>query len=131
AAGDEAATQAVLRTGDYLAAGIGNLVNLLNPEHVSVLGWITHYAGTGLRDRVRDRIARECLPGPAAAVNTEVTETGGHVVSLGRAVLALEAFRERVGLPRSRRLPAPASERSRTVRPRARALPGSPPTAPE
>ena len=130
AAGDEAATQAVLRTGDYLAAGIGNLVNLLNPEHVSVLGWITHYAGTGLRDRVRDRIARECLPGPAAAVNIEFTETGGHVVSLGMAVLALEAFLERVGLPSSSSLPAPASERSRTVRPLAWAIPGSPPHDP-
>src|SRR5690625_6243305 len=95
AAGDEAATQAVLRTGDYLAAGIGNLVNLLNPEHVSVLGWITHYAGTGLRDRVRDRIARECLPGPAAAVNIELTETGGQEGGQGTAVLAQEAVLDR------------------------------------
>src|SRR5699024_3734540 len=66
AAGDAAAQESLLRTGDCLAAGIGNLVNLLNPEHVSVLGWITNYAGTELHDRVRERIAQECLPGPSS-----------------------------------------------------------------
>jgi predicted NBD/HSP70 family sugar kinase len=99
AAGDPAAQEALLRTGDYLAAGIGNLVNLLNPEHVSVLGWITHYAGSELRDRVRERIAQECLPGPSAALSIEFTEADGEGVSLGMAVLALEGFLERVGLP--------------------------------
>ena len=99
AAGDAAAREALQRTGDYLAAGIGNLVNLLNPEHVSVLGWITHYAGSELRDRVRERIAQECLPGPSASLSIEFTEADGEGVSLGMAVLALEGFLERVGLP--------------------------------
>jgi predicted NBD/HSP70 family sugar kinase len=99
AAGDDAAREALMRTGDYLAAGIGNLVNLLNPEHVSVLGWITRYAGSELQQRVRDRIAQECLPGPAGTVGIEFTEADGEGVSLGMAVLALEAFLERIGLP--------------------------------
>lgn len=99
AAGDAAAREALMRTGDYLAAGIGNLVNLLNPEHVSVLGWITRYAGSELQQRVRDRIAQECLPGPAGTVGIEFTEADGEGVSLGMAVLALEAFLERIGLP--------------------------------
>ncbi|AXK46326.1 ROK family protein [Brachybacterium saurashtrense] len=98
-AGDAAAQRALLRTGDYLAAGIGNLVNLLNPEHVSVLGWITRYAGAELHDRVRERIAQECLPGPSSTLSIEFTEADGEGVSLGMAVLALEAFLERVGLP--------------------------------
>lgn len=101
AAGDEAAQSALLRTGDYLAAGIGNLVNLLNPEHVSVLGWITRYAGAELHDRVRERIAQECLPGPSRTVSIGFTEADGEGVGLGMAVLALEAFLERVGLPSS------------------------------
>lgn len=99
ASGDAPAKEALLRTGDYLAAGIGNLVNLLNPEHVSVLGWITRYAGSELHDRVRDRIAQECLPGPSSTLSIEFTEADGEGVSLGMAVLALEAFLERVGLP--------------------------------
>src|SRR5699024_10961563 len=99
AAGDAAAQESLLRTGDYLAAGIGNLVNLLNPQHVSVLGWITNYAGTELHDRLRERIAQECLPGPSSTVSIEFTESDGEGVSLGMAVLALEAFLERVGLP--------------------------------
>ncbi|MGY5765265.1 ROK family protein [Brachybacterium sp. DNPG3] len=108
AAGDEAAAEALRRTGDYLAAGVGNLVNLVNPEHVSILGWITRYAGTELRERVRERIAEECLPGPGSIVNLEFTEADGEVVSLGMAVLALEAFLARVGLPSSTSVPAPA-----------------------
>lgn len=99
AAGDAPAKEALLRTGDYLAAGIGNLVNLLNPEHVSVLGWITRYAGSELHDRVRERIAQECLPGPSRTLSIEFTEADGEGVSLGMAVLALEGFLERVGLP--------------------------------
>lgn len=98
-AGDASAQQALLRTGDYLAAGIGNLVNMLNPEHVSVLGWITRYAGSELHDRVRDRIAQECLPGPSSTLSIEFTEADGEGVSLGMAVLALEDFLDRVGLP--------------------------------
>ena len=99
ATGDAPAQEALLRTGDYLAAGIGNLVNLLNPEHVSVLGWITRYAGSELHDRVRERIAQECLPGPSSTLSIEFTEADGEGVSLGMAVLALEGFLERVGLP--------------------------------
>lgn len=115
AAGDDAAREALMRTGDYLAAGIGNLVNLLNPEHVSVLGWITRYAGSELQQRVRDRIAQECLPGPSGTVGIEFTEADGEGVSLGMAVLALEAFLERVGLPSpsSPAIPTPSTGRDR------------------
>lgn len=115
AAGDDAAREALMRTGDYLAAGIGNLVNLLNPEHVSVLGWITRYAGSELQQRVRDRIAQECLPGPSGTVGIEFTEADGEGVSLGMAVLALEAFLERVGLPSpsSPAIPRPSTGRDR------------------
>lgn len=111
AAGDEAARSALLRTGDYLAAGIGNLVNLLNPEHISVLGWITRYTGVELHDRVRERIAQECLPGPARTVSIGFTEADGEGVSLGMAVLALEAFLERIGLPSSPSAPPRSSLR--------------------
>lgn len=107
AAGDQAAREALLRTGDYLAAAVGNLVNLLNPEHVSVLGWITRYAGWELQERVRERIAQECLPGPSAALSIEFTEADGEGVSLGMAVLALEGFLERVGLPSPSSPPTP------------------------
>lgn len=115
AAGDDAAREALMRTGDYLAAGIGNLVNLLNPEHVSVLGWITRYAGSELQQRVRDRIEQESLPGPSGTVGIEFTEADGEGVSLGMAVLALEAFLERVGLPSpsSPAVPAPSAGRDR------------------
>ncbi|MGP9583430.1 ROK family transcriptional regulator [Brachybacterium sp. AOP42-C2-15] len=109
AAGDSSAQEALLRTGDYLSAGIGNLVNLLNPEHVSVLGWITRYAGAELHDRVRERIAQECLPGPSSMFSMEFTEADGEGVSLGMAVLALEGFLERVGLPSPSSAPAATS----------------------
>ncbi|MGP5076771.1 ROK family protein [Brachybacterium alimentarium] len=109
ASGDTAAQEALQRTGDYLAAGIGNLVNLLNPEHVSVLGWITQYAGSELRGRVRERIARECLPGPSSALSLEFTEADGEGVSLGMAVLALEGFLARVGLPSPSSAASPAA----------------------
>ncbi|EWS79490.1 ROK family transcriptional regulator [Brachybacterium phenoliresistens] len=125
AAGDEAAREAVLRTGDHLAAGLGNLVNLLNPEHVSVLGWITRYAGTELRERVRERIQQECLPGPGAGVSMEFTDTAGESVSLGMAVLALEGFLEQVGLPSPSSLPAPPAPAARTPHPAAWAVPGT------
>jgi len=118
-AGDAPAREALSRTGDYLAAGIGNLVNLLNPEHVSVLGWITRFAGYDLHDRVRARIAEECLPGPSSTVSIEFTEADGEGVSLGMAVLALEGFLEQVGLPSPSSPPAPAAAEDSGAGPRA------------
>src|SRR5690606_24839560 len=130
AAGDAAAGEAVLRTGEHLAAGTGNLINLLNPEHVSVLGWITRYAGTELREHVRERLQRECLPGPGGGVSVEFTETDGESVSLGMAVLALEGFLEQVGLPSPSSLPARPAPPDRTDRPVAWAFPGTPSRGP-
>lgn len=97
-AGDTAASATMARTGDYLAAGIGNLINMLNPQHVVVGGWITDYAGGGLRDRVTERIAAESLPGPSRTVSVEIPETTPGV-SQGMAVMAFEGFLGGVGLP--------------------------------
>lgn len=108
ASGDAAARETLARTGDYLAAGLGNLINLLNPEHVSVLGWITRYAGSDLQERVRSRIQQECLPGPGGAVTVDFAETAARHVSLGMAVLALEGFLADVGLPSASSLSTPS-----------------------
>jgi predicted NBD/HSP70 family sugar kinase len=99
-AGDEAARTTMQRTGDYLAAGIGNLVNMFNPDHISVRGWITSYAGGGLRERIRERIGAESLPGPLATVTVDVPDDE-RTVALGMAVLAFEGFMGSVGLPSS------------------------------
>jgi len=115
AAGDRAAHDVLERTGDYLAAGLGNLVNLLNPEHVSVLGWITRYAGAELQERVRGRIRQECLPGPAERVSIGFAETAAQHVRLGMAVLALEGFLADVGLPSASSIPPSASASASAV----------------
>jgi predicted NBD/HSP70 family sugar kinase len=113
--GDPAARRTVERTGDYLAAGLGNLINILNPEHICVRGWITGYVGGSLRDRVAERLESESLPGPLRNVSIEVPDESLGV-TLGMAVLAFEGFLERVGLPSSSTIGANAGA------PRARAV---------
>jgi len=80
-----------------LAGGLDSLARSI-PE----IGLDVELADTRLPEHIElalYRIAQECLPGPSSTLSIEFTEADGEGVSLGMAVLALEGFLERVGLP--------------------------------
>lgn len=118
--GDAGAAMTLERTGRYLAASLGNLVNLFNPEHIHVTGWLTRYTGTELLDTISRAIDAEALPGPLADVTITVGSGTDSGVTRGMAVIALEHFLDGLGLPASadraqQARPASGGETARTI----------------
>ena len=86
-------------TGRYFAAALGNLINFINPDHVSVLGWTAGIIGPELLKVTEKYLPREVLPSAGGAVRLGLSTVVGNSVTLGMATLALEGFLEQVGVP--------------------------------
>jgi predicted NBD/HSP70 family sugar kinase len=88
-AGEPIAAAVIEETVGYLGAGIGNLVNLFNPERVVLGGWAGLALGTALLPRIREAAGRHALAHPYGQVSIEVSELGPDSVALGAATLPL------------------------------------------
>jgi predicted NBD/HSP70 family sugar kinase len=100
-AGDAAAAALVEETAGYLGAGIGNLVNLFNPERVVLGGWAGLALGGVAMDRIRAAAAGQSLAQPYARVTIELSELGPDAVAFGAATLPLAALLGRGDDPRT------------------------------
>jgi predicted NBD/HSP70 family sugar kinase len=97
AEGDPVAVQVVRDTARYLAAGIADLVNLLNPEVVVLSSWVAARLGEPLLDEVREAVARHALRRPLAATEIVLSPIPTDPVCLGAATFALEGALQSVG----------------------------------
>jgi predicted NBD/HSP70 family sugar kinase len=87
-------------TIDFLGAGIGNLVNMFNPERVVLGGWAGLALGTALLRQVRAAAERQALAHPYGQVSIELSQLGADAVALGAATLPLAEFLARGEDPR-------------------------------
>ncbi len=85
--GDAKALDALLQTADHLAAGIANLISVLDPEMVILGGGFMQSADL-LLERIRSQTLRWTQPVAAAAVRIEKTALGEDAGLLGAARLA-------------------------------------------
>ncbi|MBO1330700.1 ROK family protein [Streptomyces sp. VRA16 Mangrove soil] len=99
------------RTAHYLAAALGDLVNLLDIPRLTLTGWTTRALAPWLVPAVRAELPAHVLPGSRADVTVAASEVPGNPVAVGMAAFALERFLVTLGLA------GPAS--SRPVRRRA------------
>ena len=83
AAGDAQAERALAETAEWLALGVTNLVNLLNPD-VVVVGGHLRFVMARAGDVVRDGVAF-ALPGPRSQVRVVVPALNGDSALLGAA----------------------------------------------
>ena len=88
AAGDEAAVAAVAATGHWLGVGVGNLVNLLNPE-VVVLGGMFQRLHSHLRDPMLRAVRARSLDEIADTVQVVPSQLGTSAQLHGAAEVAL------------------------------------------
>ena len=79
-------------TAQYLGAGIGTLINLLNPERVVLGGWAGLLLGAQLLPQIREAARQHSLRHPFAASSLELGRLGPGVVALGAATLPVESF---------------------------------------
>lgn len=92
AAGTATATRVLDEAIRYLGAGIGNLINLLNPERIVIGGWAGLMLGERLLPRIRATAAEHALRRPFAQTSITVARLGQDAVALGAATLPIERF---------------------------------------
>jgi predicted NBD/HSP70 family sugar kinase len=87
-AGDEIALRAITEVGRWLGLGIGNLVNIFNPELV-VLGGLYHPLFPYLEDSVRAGARFGALDAPGHIVEITSSGLGSDALLIGAAELAM------------------------------------------
>jgi predicted NBD/HSP70 family sugar kinase len=88
AAGDETAVRAIEEVGRWLGLGIGDLVNLFNPELV-VLGGVYERLFTQLEPSIADGVRRRALAASVEMVSIVRSGLGSDASLLGAAELVL------------------------------------------
>jgi predicted NBD/HSP70 family sugar kinase len=88
-------------TARYLGAGLGNLVNLFNPERIVIGGWVGHLLGPQLLESIRQAAAAQALRYPFSHVEIDIGRLGPDAVALGAATLVVERFLASGGRPRA------------------------------
>jgi predicted NBD/HSP70 family sugar kinase len=89
-------------TAQYLGVGIGNLINLFNPELVILGGWGGLLLGGRLLPQIRESARQHSMRHPFAATSIELGRLGPGAVALGAATLPMESFLNGSGLSRAR-----------------------------
>ncbi|WP_194916306.1 ROK family protein [Catenulispora rubra] len=84
---DEAATATFDEVAEYLGIGIGNLINLINPDQVILAGWVGEQLGPLLMPAIRAAAERHALPYLFDQTRIGVGELGPGAVALGAATL--------------------------------------------
>ncbi|KOG30403.1 ROK family transcriptional regulator [Streptomyces resistomycificus] len=98
ATGDPAPTELAHRTARYLAAALGDLVNLLNLPHITLTGWTSDALAEWLVPAVQDELVHHVMPGSLAGLIVGPSQVPGNAVSLGMAAFTLQDFLTRLGL---------------------------------
>jgi predicted NBD/HSP70 family sugar kinase len=88
AAGDQRILRALSEIGTWLGKGLGNLVNLFNPELI-VLGGFFHVLAHYLESGASESVQAVALAAPRALVRIEPSALGPDAVLIGAAELAL------------------------------------------
>ncbi len=99
-AGDAEAAALIEATAGYLGAGIGNLINLFNPERVVLGGWAGLALGATALPAIRAAAARQALAQPYGQVTIELSQLGPDAVAFGAATLPLATLLGRGEDPR-------------------------------
>ncbi|WP_327090710.1 ROK family protein [Nonomuraea sp. NBC_01738] len=86
------ARRVVAETVTYLGAGLGGLVNLLNPERIILGGWAGLLLGAGRLPAIREAARAYALTQPYEKVTIELGRLGPDAVTAGAATLVVADF---------------------------------------
>ena len=90
--GDPSALAVVDQTAIYLSAGLGSLINFLNPEAVILGSWVAALLGPIMSEKLFELIEKQSLERPFKTARFVLSEMARNSVSLGAATLVLEEF---------------------------------------
>ena len=90
-AGDPCGQRLLSETAEYLGIGIGNAVNLIDPERVIIGGGVAE-AGELLLEPVRAAVRRHAMPAPAQSLTVVAAELGYDAGVRGALALAVHGL---------------------------------------
>jgi predicted NBD/HSP70 family sugar kinase len=90
--GDRGAAAVIDETAELLGEGIGNLINLFNPEVVVLGGWVSVRLGAYMLPTIKKIAEASALPAPLRATHIVLGQLHDDAVAMGAATLALEVF---------------------------------------
>ncbi|WP_035844866.1 ROK family protein [Kitasatospora azatica] len=93
-----AAQKVLEEAGEYLGIGLGNLINLVNPELIVLGGWAGLLLGGELLPHIQQAAARHALRHPFSQARIVLGELGPDAVARGAATLPVERFLSRGGV---------------------------------
>lgn len=91
-AGDVPSLLALDAVGHHLGIAVASLVNLLNPDHILLGGWVTDLLGQPLLEATLPHLRHHALAVPLRSTTFAVQHIPGNAVSLGAAYAAMEAY---------------------------------------
>jgi predicted NBD/HSP70 family sugar kinase len=97
---DPIAADLLAETAAFLGTGIGNLINLFNPERFVLGGWAGLALGSVALPQIRAAAETQALAHPYEQVRIELSELGLDAVALGAATLPLAELLNRGDDPR-------------------------------
>jgi predicted NBD/HSP70 family sugar kinase len=100
AARSRTAARILDETAGYLGAGIGNLINLFNPERIVLGGWAGLALGSLLLPQIRAAAQAHALRHSYGQTSIELCRLGPDAVAVGAATLPVAAMLARGGDPR-------------------------------
>jgi predicted NBD/HSP70 family sugar kinase len=97
--GDAAARKVLDDTLKYLSAGIGNLINLVNPQKVILGGWVGMLLAEEFLPRLSGMVSQYALQQPFKRTEFGLCQLKEEAVAQGAAALILEKFLQSAGSP--------------------------------
>jgi predicted NBD/HSP70 family sugar kinase len=90
--GTARATETLDETARYLGAGLGDLINLFNPERIVLGGWAGLLFGARMLPAIQESARQHSLRHPFAKTSIVLGRLGPDAVALGAATLPVERF---------------------------------------
>ena len=87
----------VNQTAVYLSAGLGSLINILNPEVVVLGSWVAAAFGPLMWEQLLPLVAQQSLRRPFETARFVLSDMTRNPVSLGAATLVLEEYLAQAG----------------------------------
>jgi len=97
--GNPAARQVLDDTLKYLSVGIGNLINMVNPQKVVLGGWVGMMLAEEFLPRLSGMVSQYALQQPFRRTEFGLCQLKEEAVAQGAATLILEKFLQSAGSP--------------------------------
>jgi predicted NBD/HSP70 family sugar kinase len=94
---DPVALAVIQQTATYLGAGLSSLINIFNPELVTLGSWAADLLGPVILPELLKQVEEQSLSQPFRAVKFALSDLPRNPVSLGAATLVLEEFLAEAG----------------------------------